>query len=180
MILFVRHGRTDYNDKYLLCGGDLDISINEVGRDQAIKTAELLKNEKIDKIYCSPLLRAKQTCDEILKYHKGVKVKYDDRLKEMLFGKFNGVICLDLDKIIWKVGSDVSKFEGVESVSHLYERVKSFIDEISAESKNKNILIVAHNGIGRVLKCIFYGYPQSGDLNDYDCKNCEVLKFNVE
>ena len=111
MILFVRHGRTDYNDKHLLCGGDLDISINEVGRDQAAKTAELLKNEKIDKIYCSPLLRARQTCDEILKYHKGVKVKYDDRLKEMLFGKFNGVISLDLDKIIWKVGSDVSKFD---------------------------------------------------------------------
>ena len=180
MILFVRHGRTDYNNKILLSGGDLDIPINDLGKEQAIRTAELLKNVKIDKIYCSPLLRARQTCEEILKYHKNVELKYDDRLKEMFFGELNGVCSIGLDKLLWNVNSDVSNYKGVESVKQLYERVKSFIDSIKSEAKNSNILLISHNGVGRVLKCIFYGYPQSGDLNDYDCKNCEVLKFNVE
>lgn len=176
MIFFVRHGRTDYNDNFLMCGGDVDVPINETGKQQAKMTADLLKNEKIDLVYCSPLVRAKETCEAILKFHKGVKVVYDERLKEFIYGEINGKICFEHDEYIWRL--DNKKYgSGAETLQHFYDRIKSFIDEVYPESKDKTILIVAHNGVGRVLKWIFYGPPKSGDLNEYDVKNCEILKF---
>ena len=77
MIYFVRHGKTDYNKKNLLSGGDIDIPLNSEGKEQAKITANLLKDVKFDMVFCSPLIRAKKTCEEIMKFHKNIPIIYD-------------------------------------------------------------------------------------------------------
>ncbi len=52
-LLFIRHGDPDYEND----------SLTERGMKEAEALAEKLKNEKIDKMYCSPLGRAKKTCE---------------------------------------------------------------------------------------------------------------------
>lgn len=179
MILFIRHGQTDYNIKHLLAGGDIDLSINSKGEQQAAETGWKLKNTKIDLVYCSPLLRAKQTAEKVLRLHKDAPIIYDDRLKERFFGELNGKIDSDYPDC-WRVDFDEGngKVKGMESLQHFHGRCKDFIDEISNLSKDKNILVVAHNGVGRMFKCIFYGFPESGNLDDYDVDNGEVLIFD--
>lgn len=95
MILFIRHGQTDYNIKHLLAGGDIDLSINSKGEQQAEETGLKLKDTKLDLVFCSPLLRAKQTAEKVLKFHKDTPIIYDDRLKERFFGKLNGKLDSD-------------------------------------------------------------------------------------
>jgi broad specificity phosphatase PhoE len=51
--------------------------------------AKKLKNEKIDLIISSDLLRTKQTA-EILGKELGVKVIFDKRLRDIKFGVFEG------------------------------------------------------------------------------------------
>lgn len=80
MIYFVRHGQTEYNLNKIYAGQQ-DIPLNATGIDQAKQTALTLKDIKFDLCFCSPLQRAKQTCSEILKYHKDLNPIYDDRLK---------------------------------------------------------------------------------------------------
>ena len=69
MIYFVRHGQTDYNSNKLYAG-QKDVPLNKEGVKQAKQTAEQLKDLKFDICFCSPLLRAKQTLNEILNLNK--------------------------------------------------------------------------------------------------------------
>lgn len=63
-ILLTRHGQTEWNVLKKV-QGKADIELNEKGIQQAEETREILKNEKIDLILCSPLKRAIQTAEII-------------------------------------------------------------------------------------------------------------------
>ena len=179
MIYFVRHGQTDYNLKKIYAG-QKDIPLNKEGINQAKKTALKLKDISFDICYCSPLKGAKQTLEEIIKLNsKTFPVIYDDRLKERDYGKL-------VDKPVgsepfnrWKIGVDEEinqKYE-IETIPNVYNRIKSFFDEI-LKNHYKNILIVAHSGVGRVTSAYFNGMPKDQDLSNIKISNAEVLIFN--
>ena len=80
-IILVRHAQSIANEKGIRQGQKVDTSLSVLGKEQAIKIAERLKDEKIDIIYASDLKRAKETAEEINKYHKK-KIIFDKRLRE--------------------------------------------------------------------------------------------------
>ena len=95
MIYFVRYGSTDWNENKNAeggrdpkCQGRVDLELNETGIAQALATAESLKDKKFDRVICSPLIRAKQTCDLI--YHGDTPIEIDGRIIERDFGEFEG------------------------------------------------------------------------------------------
>lgn len=149
-IIIVRHGETEGNLSDLL-QGQSDGKLSEKGILQAKRIAEALKNEKIDAIISSPLGRANETAKEIAKFHK-VKIKLEDDLKERSFGIFHGTNRTSFfakeraQKEPWN-----HRPEKGESFSDLYERAKRFLDKIKKEFHNKNILIISHGDIGRMI-----------------------------
>src|SRR3989344_1019640 len=85
-IILVRHGESVANAKKVSQGKQdewIDTHLTEKGRDEARKVAQRLKKEKIGIIYSSDLKRAKETAEEINKFHS-VKIKFDDRLRDIL------------------------------------------------------------------------------------------------
>jgi broad specificity phosphatase PhoE len=87
-LIIVRHGETpdNIND---ISQGQRETVLTEKGREQAIKLAERLKDEKIDFIYSSDLKRTKQTLQEILKFHDS-PVVYSNLLRERANGHYEG------------------------------------------------------------------------------------------
>ena len=57
-----------------------------MAREAAARYADI----PFDICFCSPLSRAKETA-EILLAGRDVPIQYDDRLKEMAFGEYEGV-----------------------------------------------------------------------------------------
>ena len=88
MIYFVRHGETDFN-LFNISQGQLDTSLNALGLKQAKQLAKKLKNKNFDAFYSSPLIRAKQTAEEINGFLK-MKINYDARLMEVGKGILQG------------------------------------------------------------------------------------------
>ena len=88
MLYVIRHGKTDWNQKYKL-QGRTDIPLNEEGIEMARQACERYKDVHFDVCYCSPLTRARQTA-ELLLEGRDVPVIYDDRLLEMGFGIYEG------------------------------------------------------------------------------------------
>ena len=58
-LYFIRHGRQNSG----LC--NVDVPLDEAGEKQAELVAKRLKGYDIDRLYCSGLIRAKQTADII-------------------------------------------------------------------------------------------------------------------
>lgn len=174
MIYFVRHGQTDDNINHIISGAESDVPLNAVGILQAKTMAQKVKDLKFDLVFCSPMIRAKQTLNEILKFHKNVPVFFDERLVEMHHGALEGQP--DTTANHWDLNQQVH-FAGLESVDEMFSRVKSFLEEILEKEPNKNILIVAHNGVGVLFKCYFQGFPKSGVLTEYFVDNLELLTF---
>ena len=147
MITFIRHAKTDYNNKKLF-QGRLDINLSENGIKETIeKSKEFPQN--FDICFCSPLKRTKQTAEILVPY---LKPNFDNRIVERYFGDWEGTIITD-EKLELLRNNEVPP--NGENVSEIDKRVSDFLQMLNEKYNNKNIIVVTHSGIihsvGRVL-----------------------------
>ena len=162
MIYLIRHGQTDWNVERKI-QGQTDIPLNINGKQQAKEAAEEIANLKIDKIISSDLSRAKETA-EIINKKVGAEITYDKRLREVNYGDFEGI---QIDKFTdkdWVIFNETPEKIKGESRQQVYDRVKSFIDEIKDD---ENVLVVTHGGS---LRMMLY-YANNTDSFDMDSYN---------
>ena len=89
MFFVLRHGQTDWNLQARL-QGSTDIPLNDTGREQARRAAQVLSDQALTKIVSSPLSRALETATIVGQSLKLDPV-IDDRLIERNFGLFEGM-----------------------------------------------------------------------------------------
>lgn len=85
---FLRHGQTDWNQSGRT-QGQLDSQLDETGRAQARRAADLLESRNIARIVSSPLSRARHTAETVATRHD-VEITYSDDLMECHLGDRQG------------------------------------------------------------------------------------------
>ena len=155
----MRHGKTDWNNLKKI-QGRTDIPLNEEGRKMAEEAREEYKDVHFDVCYCSPLIRAKETA-EILLRDRDVPILFDDRLKEMSFGIYEGIQesfsipdC-PINVFFWHPEEYTTPVEGGESVDELFARTGEFLKECVYPKikEGKDVLIVAHGATNSCIVC---------------------------
>lgn len=146
MIYLVRHGQTAGNKANVLQGSRSDHPLNEKGRQQAENVRRWFEVHRIciDRVYSSPLLRARQTGDII---SGGLELVLDDRLLEMDYGPYEGMDLLNMAEEVKVFFSDFVNNPappGMEPLSEVVRRMGSFLEMIKPEVKSKNILVATH------------------------------------
>ncbi len=174
MLYVVRHGQTDWNLKNKI-QGHLDIPLNENGIKEAYILKDLLDDVNFYKIFCSPLLRAKNTAKIIGNF--SIPISIDYRLIERDFGEFEGLTKDDFDSASFWNYSINSNYEKAENLKHLLDRVYSFLDEYKEIYKKNNVLLVTHAGVIPAICCYFNGIPENNNLFTYHFKTGEIIKF---
>jgi probable phosphoglycerate mutase len=166
MIYLVRQGETDWN-LFKRANGVTDTFLNITGIAQAKLQAENLRSISFDACFCSPLTRARQTCEII---YKG-SIIFDDRLIEINCGEFEGTDETDTEmmKQVWQ--AIVSGDKGTENFKDFTKRNCDFCDMIMEKHNGENVLIVTHALNVRVINYYFTGKPK-----DYDFKKPTVIK----
>ena len=148
---FVRHGQTVWNVENKICGAT-DIELTELGHQQAIDTGKKIMEEgiKADEILYSPLIRAAETARHISEI-TGIPARMEPRLIEQNFGKWEST---PRDGADFKKAKEffACSHEGGESTLRLAQRIYNLLDDIKAESDSKTCILVAHNGIARVVQ----------------------------
>jgi len=149
-LILVRHGETDWNleGRYQ---GQVDVPLNERGREEAKLLAERLKDERIEAIYASNLSRAYQTA-KIIAEALGQEVKTLESLREVDTGVWTGFTYQEVEERYpehvkeWRADPlRVKRLEG-ESYLELFERSKAAIKVIEKAHPNETVLIVSHGG----------------------------------
>ena len=87
-LILWRHGQTDYNSQGRI-QGQVDIPLNETGRDQARRAADGIAALGPTRIVSSPLARARATA-EVLASLTGLSVEVDQGLAEEVLRRLGG------------------------------------------------------------------------------------------
>ena len=174
---FVRHGQTDWNLEHKV-QGSIDIELNESGRKQALKMQEKLKDVHFDVIFCSPLVRAKETAEIISESHKNTPLIVSDELRERNFGEYEGKHKNDDYYGLWQY--DNQNTPNGETPKELEARIYPFLDKIRNKYKDGNVLLVAHGGVGLIIETYYKGVPESKDLLEYESANGELKIYDID
>lgn len=169
----VRHGETNMGKNHIIANETEPLNAN------GIRQAQNLHNEleklRIDRIYVSPIQRAKDT---LFYFHlsKDIPVEIEPRIKERDMGKYAGVPFYDLDwDNFWGFHSN-QKYPNCESMADTFFRVSDFINELI--EKDENVLFVTHGGISRAIYWYMNGIPDNGLSSDIN-ENCKIYKYEL-
>lgn len=144
--LIMRHGQALSNVKNVVTKA-LDGKYSETlrGLVQDEKAAKKLKKEKIDLIYSSDVLRAKQTAEVVAGALGIAKIHYDPRLREINTGVFEGQSPEEYHKNFeGLLDKMLRRPPGGENLSDVRKRVFELLDELEKKHSGKTILIVSH------------------------------------
>jgi len=163
-LYIIRHGETYGN---LNGDGFTETDLTDNGLKQAFLLGERFKDERIDAIYTSTLIRAVRTGSEIHKYHKNANFNIFTTLMEKGTDKdYTGLP----DDVLQNIVPDAVIREraplGEEDQQKAFERAKKVINTIISENDNdSNIVIVAHGMFNTYLILAATGLGLIPDFN---------------
>lgn len=175
MKLFVaRHGQTAWNAQNKVCG-ITDVELTEKGIEQAKELADIVKKHNIDTIISSPLKRAIKT-SRIVADKNNITLQIEESLIEQNYGIYEGVDRKN-DNFLANKRNFAYRYPNGESMMQVAYRIYGLIDKIKAQYQGKNVLIISHGGVCRIIRTYFidmsndefFSYTlENGKLEEYE------------
>lgn len=147
MLYIMRHGRTVWNMEHKL-QGKTDVPLSEAGRPVVEQAAAACRDTHIDVCYCSPLIRAMETAEIVLRGRE-IPIITDVRLEEMGFGICEGT----------------TDFQDNPD-NPIYPQLR----------QGKDILIVGHGAMNASIVCQIKDIPVK-DFWSVKMKNAELVRL---
>lgn len=175
-LYIARHGETTWNAQNKV-SGRTDVPLTERGIEQARRLAEKMSGLPVDVIFASPLQRARQTA-ECIAEKLGLPVLTEERLIEQDYGIYEGVDCRT-QAFLNNKRQFAFRYPQGESMMQVAARTYGLIGELQRKYRGKNVLLVCHGGVIRVMKTYF------SDMNNeeffhYSMDNCGYLEYELE
>lgn len=172
----VRHGETIWNVEKRVQGIS-DIPLTEKGKKDAEELQELISTLNIDVVISSPLERARETAKILI--DSKLPVNTDDRIKERDWGMNEGTLIDTVDRWdCWDVILN-TKVQNIECIQDFMDRVSNFIEEIKIKYKDKNVLIVTHSAVSRVIHYLLGTIPEDGNLSKINIPNLRIIEYEI-
>lgn len=176
MRLFVaRHGQTVWNAQNKVCG-ITDVELTEKGIEQAKNLADTVQNYNIDIILSSPLKRAVET-SRIVAEKNNIPLQIEELLIEQNYGIYEGVDRKNESFLANKRNFAYRYPEG-ESMMQVAYRIYGLIEKIKEKYKGKNILIISHGGVCRIIRTYFVDMTND-DFFNYTLENCKLEEYEL-
>lgn len=148
-VVLWRHGQTGHNaaDRFQ---GQLDVPLDDVGRRQAHRAAEMLRGLAPTRIVSSDLSRAADTAAALAAL-TGLVVETDAALRELFAGQWQGLTRAEIESrwpqefAAWRGGDDVP-VGGGERRSEAGRRAAAAIGRHAAATPDGGVLVVTGHG----------------------------------
>lgn len=146
-LILIRHGEVPlaWQRRYI---GSTNPPLSEEGRAGCRKLREQFSAHNPVKIWCSPLLRAVQSAEEIC---PGREIAFDHRLREIDFGDWENLSYQEICEVAtpsqistWAENIDEMVFPGGSSVREFNCAVDEFMDELPDEYP---VALITHGGV---------------------------------
>ena len=149
----LRHGATEWalNGRHT---GSTDIPLVPQGEAEAHALAPLLAQHTFDGVYCSPLQRARRTCELA---GLGGQAQLEPDLREWDYGRYEGITTAEIRQSVpgWTVFSHPCP-DG-ESLTQVQERCDALIARLVQQHPGGRVALFAHGHILRSLAGCWLG-----------------------
>jgi len=178
----VRHGEIPSNIKKVYAGKSPE-HLNEKGVCQAEEVSEKLKKYEVNALYSSPIQRAVQTA-QIIGRKIGKTVVIEESFRELEMGPWEG---LSESKVaqkypeewnIWQTRPAELSLPGRETLDDLLMRVLAGLQKVYHTGSNRNIIIVTHVAIIRVL-LLWHSRKSLNLYKTINVPNAEIFKITI-
>lgn len=190
-IYFLRHGETTWNRAKILQGSISHPDLTDKGVTMAKDTAKGMEAAglRFGRIYTSPYRRARHTAEIIAESGIGPAPIDDARLREMCFGKYEGMSYTkgkyaddNLRCFFEEPDKYVPQGEGAETTAQVRARLRDFLEnEVRPlDGKVSSVLCVAHSLVLRALVRELAGDNAPAEATKALQRNCCVHKVRYE
>jgi glucosyl-3-phosphoglycerate phosphatase len=163
-IVLWRHGRTEWNATGRF-QGQTDISLDEVGREQADGAARRLASLQPELLVSSDLHRARDTM-AALSALTGLGIDLDVRLRETFAGDWQGLTGAEIaarypeEYKSWRGGDPLLRVGGGETRQEVAERMASAVRDVAARLSDDGLAVLTtHGGAARLGIAALIGMP---------------------
>ena len=188
-LYFIRHGETLSNKKRIRQGIQIDDYLDTTGVLQIEKLSEIIRYLNLDVLFTSYLHRAEETAALINRnLSESIPLLHDYRLRERDFGSLTGKTREEWDKILPN-NHELEKMQaydyrpyGGENVADVRKRAIGAIMDIIQNYDHKNVGIVTHNGIIRILLFHFPEIPRiyrNEEGGKKDIANADIYEWEI-
>jgi probable phosphoglycerate mutase len=154
----LRHGATEWalNGRHT---GRTDVPLLPQGEAEARALAPLLAQHAFDAVYCSPLQRARRTCELA---GLGGQAQLEPNLREWDYGRYEGITTAEIRQSVpgWTVFSHPCP-EG-ESLAQVQTRCEALIARLVQQHPGGRVALFAHGHILRSLAGCWLGLGAAG------------------
>lgn len=169
-LYLVRHGQTLFNVRHLVQGW-VDSPLTDLGRLEAQRAADALRDRPLVGIWSSTSERAEDTAEVIATHHPGLAVHRLKGLKEMHFGELEATPNADFERAV-DVGPVFAAmyagthpgFPGGETGAQYRARVAGALELITASHPDGGEVAVVSHGVTINAVLAMAGWARPGPL----------------
>ena len=160
----VRHGQTAMTAARRFSGGGVPgPRLDDIGREQAIRAAELLGGSGAVAVVSSPMVRTRETATAVAR-RLGLTVRVEPAWRECDFGEWEGLTLAEIgdrfpDALAHWYGSTAVRPPGGESLDDVARRIAAARDALTAEYPGQPVVVVTHSMPMRTLTQLALGAP---------------------
>lgn len=183
----IRHGQDEDNANGLM-NGHRDTPLTNIGLKQAYELADKFKLLRIsvDIILSSPLVRAFKTAQIVAEINHFSNPIVEPKLIERESGEMTGtprskILEMFGDRVL--VTPTINYFldtHGVETFPEMVTRANELFKEIESRYDNKNILLVGHGDMGKMIYCAYFKLHWEDILHAFHFGNSEMMKLSPD
>jgi len=181
-LILVRHGESVGNSENRLQGHN-DYDLTDLGREQAVLTAERLAELGTTAVYTSPLLRAGATAGAIASRLR-IEPQTLPGVSEYIFGELSGSTYAELrqrfanDPVMAAIPAAERVYPGEEGRQVFFERVTSSVWNVIDSHPGETVAVVSHGGPIALMCQYFLGLPYKRPM-PFAINNCSLTYIDV-
>ena len=187
----IRHGTNDWLS-HSIAGWRPEVHLNDEGRRQAEQLARRLAGAGIQRIYSSPLERARETAAPLGRAI-GVEVQLVEDIGEVRFGDWTGKRLVELEQDPrwhrWNLCRSNNRAPNGETLLEVQSRVVGFLQRLCDECPGETVALFSHGDPIRAVLLYYLGVsldfvnrleisPASSSVVALDPSSAQILSVN--
>jgi broad specificity phosphatase PhoE len=181
-LYLLRHGEVE-SRYHRVFGGKIDMELSPLGHQQVKALADYFRRHPPHVMYASPMKRVQQTLEPLAKWTCLTPIILPG-LREVDFGAWTGLSWeqvygrFKVSAFDWLKELEAGSISGAESTADFRKRVDESLKQILLQAAHKEVAVVAHGGVIRMLLAIILDLPFA-KMSIFDIEYASITKVKL-